>query len=170
MICKRICPEKYPWNQRVTRPEISGTKQVPYLLFKLKIFSQVFATSNLGIKPTSWVASSWATWLPGQPQRSCHKCSQQRPLAIMSGSPAAGEQPSYWDQLNEDPVILLHWSAQSGSLWTELGCHIPFFYPNLFEDFFLCPKLTFETLDSRKKASVLPSMLRQNTWHFEGPL
>lgn len=64
----------------------------------------------------------------------------------------------YCDQLSEGPVIHLHWSAETGSppyvrhLWQQnWGAIFLFLHPRLFEDLFLCPKLTFETLDSGEK-------------------
>lgn len=82
MICERISPEKYPWNQRVTRPEISCTKQTLHLVFKLEIFSQVLDTSSLGIKPTRCAA-----WFLGSPREAAtNGASKDRP------SPTPGNQ------------------------------------------------------------------------------
>lgn len=111
MICRRISPGTYPWNQRVACPEISCNMQAPHLLFKPKIFSQVFDTSSLGTKPTSWAAQLPGSWLQHwvtprkRPPREPAKTVHHPTLAI--GNPAAAIQwdPSSWETAPTFPQL-----------------------------------------------------------------
>lgn len=135
-------PRNISLKPESTCPEISCNMQAPHLLFKPKIFSQVFDTSSLGIKPTSWAAQLPGSWLqhwvtprkrpPREPAKTVHHPTLAigNPAAAIQWDPAAGKRPQLSHNWGSQPVqSLRQWGTYHEHQQKELRTQKEAFRP-----------------------------------------